>query len=70
MGNFWKMLGNKLAPKNQKICKGCPPKDIEPVVTPKFNLGTPVKKDTSKVVSLVNMNDYRTGASRKKNSLF
>jgi 3D (Asp-Asp-Asp) domain-containing protein len=35
------MFGNKLAPKNVKLCPGCPPKKIEPVIVPKFVLPNP-----------------------------
>lgn len=62
----------KLAPKNVKICPGCPPKEIEPVIVPNFRLGTPVRKDEKKkVVSIVNRSDYRHGNhSSRKNTLF
>ena len=64
---------NKLSPKGVKICKGCPPKTVEPVVTPKFNFGTPVKKESTKVVTLVDMSKYKKGnkiQKKDKNALF
>ena len=39
-----KMKLFKLAPKGIKICPGCPPRKTEPLVTPKFALGSPMKK--------------------------
>ena len=43
----------KLAPKGIKICPGCPPRKTDPLVTPKFALGSPMKKvDDTKVESI------------------
>ena len=48
------MFGRKLAPKGVKMCPGCPPKKIEPVVTPKFSMPLPQQEKTTKVVTIVN----------------
>lgn len=58
------MFGNKLAPKNVKLCPGCPPKKIEPVIVPKFVLPNP---PNSQVINIVNMNNYRNGKKENQN---
>lgn len=63
------MFGRKLAPKGVKMCPGCPPKKIEPIVTPKFSMPLPQQEKTTRVVTVVNTKQYRNSGG-KQNSLF
>ncbi len=47
-------MTHKLSPKNIRICPGCPPKDLELDVTPKFKFTNPEKNTTTKTITIFN----------------
>lgn len=63
----------KLAPKGVKLCPGCPPREIKPVVAPKFVMPLPSSgTDSTKVTTIVNLNKKKSLLQEggRQNSLF